>query len=120
MNTKNCSMDVFLLSQVDYWLGAIGHSLCYGTILVKMVRVYYIFDNPSVRKKVSYIIELVNPSILITSCCTAPNYDLHIYNRKTPYQVLVLNIIMKIYVIICFVIKYHYLEKVALYSVSIA
>ena len=35
------------------WLTAIGYSLCYGTILVKMARVYYIFNNPSAKKKVA-------------------------------------------------------------------
>ena len=34
------------------WLSAIGYSLCYGTILVKMTRVYYIFNNPTANKKV--------------------------------------------------------------------
>ena len=34
------------------WLTAIGYSLCYGTILAKMARVYYIFNNPSANKKV--------------------------------------------------------------------
>ena len=34
------------------WLTAIGYSLCYGTILAKMARVYYIFNNPSTNKKV--------------------------------------------------------------------
>ena len=35
------------------WLTAIGYSLCYGTILAKMARVYYIFSNPTAKKKVS-------------------------------------------------------------------
>ena len=35
------------------WLTAIGYSLCYGTILAKMARVYYIFNNPTPNKKVS-------------------------------------------------------------------
>ena len=34
------------------WLTAIGYSLCYGTILAKMARVYYIFNNPTANKKV--------------------------------------------------------------------
>lgn len=34
------------------WLTGIGYSLCYGTILAKMARVYYIFNNPSTNKKV--------------------------------------------------------------------
>ena len=33
------------------WLAAIGYSLCYGTILTKMARVYYIFQDPSSTKK---------------------------------------------------------------------
>ena len=37
------------------WLTAIGYSLCYGTILVKMARVYYIFNNPSPIKKVTAV-----------------------------------------------------------------
>ncbi len=37
------------------WLTAIGYSLCYGTILAKMIRVYYIFNNPSPKKKVSNV-----------------------------------------------------------------
>ena len=41
------------------WLTAIGYSLCYGTILAKMARVYYLFNNPSPRKKVhTYVSEL--------------------------------------------------------------
>ena len=34
------------------WLTALGYSLCYGTILAKMARVYYIFTNQSMKKKV--------------------------------------------------------------------
>lgn len=37
------------------WLTSIGYSLCYGTILVKMARVYYIFNNPTANKKVMSI-----------------------------------------------------------------
>ncbi len=33
------------------WLTAIGYSLCYGTILAKMARVYYIFHNPTANKR---------------------------------------------------------------------
>ena len=36
------------------WLAAIGYSLCYGTIVVKMARVYRIFTNPSTNKKVQF------------------------------------------------------------------
>ena len=40
------------LCNLTPWLTAIGYSLCYGTILAKMTRVYYIFNNPSLKKKV--------------------------------------------------------------------
>lgn len=33
------------------WFTAVGYSLCYGTILVKMFRIWYIFNNPTVIKK---------------------------------------------------------------------
>ncbi len=35
-----------VLCTLTPWLTAIGYSLCYGTIVVKMVRVHYIFSNP--------------------------------------------------------------------------
>ena len=37
---------VQVLCSVTPWLTAIGYSLCYGTIVAKMVRVYLIFNNP--------------------------------------------------------------------------
>jgi gamma-aminobutyric acid type B receptor len=33
------------------WFTAVGYSLCYGTILVKMFRTWYIFNNPIANKK---------------------------------------------------------------------
>ena len=33
------------------WFTAIGYSLCYGTILVKMFRTWYIFNKPVANKK---------------------------------------------------------------------
>jgi len=36
--------------QVTPWLTALGYSMCYGTILVKMARVYFIFNNPKLKK----------------------------------------------------------------------
>ena len=33
------------------WFTAVGYSLCYGTILVKMFRTWYIFSNPLAKKK---------------------------------------------------------------------
>lgn len=43
---------VTALCNITPWLIALGYSLCYGTILTKMVRVCYIFSNPTSRKKV--------------------------------------------------------------------
>ena len=43
---------VGVLCNLTPWLTAIGYSLCYGTILAKMARVYYIFNNPTTNKKV--------------------------------------------------------------------
>ena len=40
-----------LLCNLTPWLTALGYSLCYGTILAKMLRVYFIFDNPTPQKK---------------------------------------------------------------------
>ena len=45
---------VRVLCNLTPWLTAIGYSLCYGTILAKMARVYYIFNNPSTYKKVAH------------------------------------------------------------------
>ena len=42
---------VTALCNITPWLTALGYSLCYGTILAKMVRVYYIFDNPTNQQK---------------------------------------------------------------------
>ena len=42
---------VTVLCNLTPWLTALGYSLCYGTILAKMVRVYYIFENPTPKKK---------------------------------------------------------------------
>ena len=41
---------VAVLCNLTPWLTAIGYSLCYGTIVVKMTRVYYIFNSPSPKK----------------------------------------------------------------------
>ena len=48
--TTNRDVVTFLCNFTP-WLTAVGYSLCYGTIVVKMCRVYYIFNNPSTQKK---------------------------------------------------------------------
>ena len=42
---------VTVLCNITPWLTALGYSFCYGTILAKMVRVYYIFDKPTIQNK---------------------------------------------------------------------
>ena len=42
---------VTALCNLTPWLTALGYSLCYGTILAKMVRVYYIFEKPTTQNK---------------------------------------------------------------------
>ena len=37
------------------WLFSLGYGLCFGVILAKTWRVYYIFNNPKPKKKVSSI-----------------------------------------------------------------
>ena len=37
---------------VVIWLAALGYSLCYGIILVKMMRVWYIFNHPKIQKNI--------------------------------------------------------------------
>ena len=42
---------IFLgISKTLLWFLAIGFSLCYGTIIMKMLRVYYIVNNPLPNK----------------------------------------------------------------------
>lgn len=36
---------------VTPWLTSLGYSMCFGTIMAKMVRVFYIFSNPTLKKK---------------------------------------------------------------------
>ena len=52
-STKVCIVNVLLLLQLQNWLNTIGYTLAFGTILAKMFRVYYIFNNPSPSKKVN-------------------------------------------------------------------
>lgn len=44
---------VLVFCNLIVWLSSLGYSLCYGTIFVKMLRVFFIFKYPSVKKKVS-------------------------------------------------------------------
>ena len=44
---------IFCNTQIQNILGCIGYVLIFAPVLVKMWRVYYIFHNPSPRKKVS-------------------------------------------------------------------
>lgn len=52
-------LSVQVLCSLTPWLTAIGYSLCYGTIVAKMLRVYFIFNDPkpnstNVRRRIPY------------------------------------------------------------------
>ncbi len=62
---------------MDSLLNSIGYSLAFSGILVKMGRVYYIFNNPSLSKKV---LQLILPWLLIW-----PHYmyvAVHLYSHR--------------------------------------
>ena len=40
-------------NQINPWLISLGYSFCYGTIIIKMIRVWVIFNNPMQMKTVS-------------------------------------------------------------------
>ena len=44
--------EVTVCMQIQHWLFTIGYSLAFGTVLAKMWRVYQIFNNPKLNKKV--------------------------------------------------------------------
>ncbi len=46
-----CSSNVLIHPQLTPWFASLGYSLCFGTMLVKMARVYYIFDQLKDLKK---------------------------------------------------------------------
>ena len=54
---------VFLCNLIP-WLTAIGYSLCFGTIVAKMFRIYYIFTNPHSKKRVNCYIYCNSRTIL--------------------------------------------------------
>ena len=47
--TRNPST-YLILSKIQPWTISLGFSLCYGTVIMKMFRVYYIVHNPSPNK----------------------------------------------------------------------
>ena len=46
---------VAVICTLTPWLTAIGYSLCYGTVVAKMWRVYFIFNNPTPNRKKVYM-----------------------------------------------------------------
>ena len=70
--------------QVTPWLTSLGYSLCYGTIVVKMARVWYIFNNPVIQKKyvriaaysLPNIVTIILASVVLSSC--QEFYDWHL------------------------------------------
>ena len=43
---------MLVLTQLRQWLSPIGYTLCFAVILSKTWRIYYIFNNPTKKKKV--------------------------------------------------------------------
>ena len=74
------------------WFTAIGYSLCYGTILVKMFRTWYIFNNPIAKKKAVCVcvclclllcFMLINTYVIITWKVILGMMHLHLNTMKT-------------------------------------
>lgn len=42
---------VIALTKVTTWLTGIGYTLCFGTILAKLIRVWFIFNNPKPNER---------------------------------------------------------------------
>ena len=63
---------VAVLCNITPWLTALGYSFCYGTILAKMVRVYYIFDKPTAQKKVELLGSVVPYQNIVCICLLFP------------------------------------------------
>ena len=66
----------YFISQFRVWVFSIGYTLCFAVILSKTWRIYYIFNNPTAKKKVCYILKQTCTSIYIyilynrnTLCC---------------------------------------------------
>ena len=41
--------------QIRQWSFSVGYTLCFAVILTKTWRIYYIFNNPTTKKKVSFV-----------------------------------------------------------------
>ena len=46
----------FLYTQLRVWLFVVGHALCFGSVLLKMWRIYYIFHHPTAKKIVGLLV----------------------------------------------------------------
>ena len=46
-------ISLLILTKINPWLISLGYSFCYGTIIIKMIRVWVIFNNPMDLKTVS-------------------------------------------------------------------
>ena len=60
-------LSAFIPFQVTPWLTSLGYSLCYGTIVVKMARVWYIYNNPAIQKKYVSITEYSHSNLVTVS-----------------------------------------------------
>jgi len=73
------------LCVITPWFTAIGYSLCYGTILVKMFRTWYIFNKPIANKKEVCIMNVHNSFIMMISSSST---DGSRYPTKWMWQML--------------------------------
>ena len=68
---------VSVLCNITPWLTAIGYSLCFGTIITKMFRLYYIFNNPSAKKIVSYDCRSIIQHTAVIQVHSKQVWDIH-------------------------------------------
>ena len=54
-------------SQLREWLLVVGYALCFGSVLAKMWRMYYIFQNPTAKKMVIKDWQMIVVALCITA-----------------------------------------------------
>ena len=61
--------------QIIVFLDCIGYTLAFATILAKVWRLYYIFNNPTTKKKVNFSVTQQMSSIILTYFHWYNNYN---------------------------------------------
>ena len=62
-------MSHYLYTQLREWLFVVGYALCFGSVLAKMWRIYYIFQNPTAKKNVGLLVIYQCNHSVISFCC---------------------------------------------------